>query len=74
MKRTRAEHRIRNGSQCLRCDLLKYYGDGRCPPGFWMTETEIDQWQEADDETRHEMELSLGAQLERVGSQPEVSK
>lgn len=66
--RTRGEHRPNADGYCARCGIR---GTARemCPPGWWMTEEEIDIWHGlADPKAYREVERRLGSQPE--GDEP----
>ena len=47
------------GGSCSRCGCGR--SEKRCPPGYWMTKTEIHKWSAATVGERDEMEDLLGS-------------
>lgn len=60
---TRAEHTDGDEKRlCRRCGLSVKIDNGRCPPGYWMTKSEIAEWSALSSLARREMENDLGSQ------------
>lgn len=60
----RGRHRVdAAGRVCRRCALPRLAGNF-CPPGFWMTDEEIDTWSMLPAGPRQEMESTLGTEPE----------
>lgn len=71
---TRGEHRHDRTGFCPRCALPVGVNGGQCPPGYWMTPTELAVWQDASIKARHEMERRIGVQPRFTTAQADQPK